>query len=585
MTTPLHASAGTSEAEHRSPQAGSPVITSSPLSENLRQAEREIADLTCALNEHAIVAVTDCRGKISHVNDKFCTISKYSRDELLGQDHRIINSGFHTKAFFRELWNTIAAGRVWRGEIRNRARDGSFYWVDTTIVPFLDDAGKPRQYVAIRADITSRKLAEEKIRSLNRDLERKVTERTALLEAANLDLRRSRAELQSLFTSLPGLYLVLTPDLHIVTASDAYLDATMTTGEKIVGRGLFEVFPDNPDEPGASGVSNLRASLGRVLEDRVVDTMAIQKYDIRRPDGVFEERYWSPINSPVLGDDGEVKYIIHRVEDVTDYVRRHFSDEDVAMQSRLQQMEAEIFQSSQKVQEANQRLAAANQELESFSYSVSHDLRTPLRAIDGFSQVVMEDYANLLPEEGRRHLQTIRNSARQMGRLIDDLLAFSRMGRTPMRKREVQTVGLVEEVLKELSAQEGGRQIEVKIGDLPACMGDAALLRHVWSNLLSNAFKYTQNRTAARIEIGCESTLGGDVYFVRDNGAGFDMRYAGKLFGVFQRLHRLEEYPGTGVGLAIVQRIVHRHGGSVWAEAAVDLGAAFYFTLGKTKTT
>jgi len=166
-----------------------------------------------------------------------------------------------------------------------------------------------------------------------------------------------------------------------------------------------------------------------------------------------------------------------------------------------------------------------------------------------------------------------------MGMLIDDLLTFSRLTRAPLNKEEVNTGNLVQGVLDELDSEREGRQIELRIGVLPSCTGDPMLLKQVWVNLLSNAFKYTLKREAAVVEIGCNLTPQGDIYFVKDNGTGFDMRYVGKLFGVFQRLHRAEEFEGTGVGLAIVQRIIHRHGGRVWAEAAVDKGATFYFTL------
>lgn len=247
----------------------------------------------------------------------------------------------------------------------------------------------------------------------------------------------------------------------------------------------------------------------------------------------------------------------------------------------------------ERVAHRTEELEAANKELESFSYSVSHDLRAPLRAVDGFSQAMLEDYGPQLPEEGRHCLQTIREGAQRMGRLIDDLLTLSRLGRLPLSKRAVETGNLVRAVLEDLSPQREGRQIEVSVAELPVCQGDAVLLKQVWINLLSNAFKYTRRREKAVIEVGCkrepiaaedhggpEKRTSENVYFVRDNGTGFDMRYADKLFGVFQRLHREEEYEGTGVGLAIVQRIVHRHGGRVWAEAAEDHGATFFFTLG-----
>jgi light-regulated signal transduction histidine kinase (bacteriophytochrome) len=206
-----------------------------------------------------------------------------------------------------------------------------------------------------------------------------------------------------------------------------------------------------------------------------------------------------------------------------------------------------------------------------------------LRAVDGFSQAVLEDYGEQLPEKGQRYLQTIREGAQRMGTLIDDLLTFSRLSRTPLKKQAVNTDHLVRHVLEGLAPQREGRQVEIRIGNLPACQGDPALLNQVWVNLLSNALKYSRHRQPAVIEIGDKLEQDENIYFVRDNGAGFDMRYAHKLFGVFQRLHRADQFEGTGVGLAIVQRVIHRHGGRIWADAAVDRGATFYFTLnGKT---
>jgi len=370
----------------------------------LKAMLKEVGDLKAALDEHAIVAITDPQGKINYVNDKFCAISKYAREELIGQDHRIINSAFHPKEFIHDLWTTIRRGKVWHGEIKNRAKDGSFYWVDTTIVPFLDETGKPRQYIAIRADITERKKAEEAVHRMNAELEERVTERTAQLESAN-------------------------------------------------------------------------------------------------------------------------------------------------------------------------------RELEAFSYSVSHDLRAPLRAVDGFSQAVIEDFGAQLPDEGRRQLETIRYSAQRMGALIDDLLTFSRLSRQSLNKRSVDTNTLVRMALQELGSPWPGRQVKVSMAELPPTLGDPALLKQVWINLLANALKYTRKRDPAVIEIGRELRQEGPVYYVKDNGTGFDMKYSDKLFGVFQRLHRMEDYEGTGVGLATVQRIIHRHGGRVWADAVVDQGATFFFTL------
>lgn len=230
----------------------------------------------------------------------------------------------------------------------------------------------------------------------------------------------------------------------------------------------------------------------------------------------------------------------------------------------------------------NAELEAANRELEAFSYSASHDLRAPLRAIDGFSKIVVEDYQSDLPPEAQRYLQVVRANAQQMGRLIDDLLALSRLSRQPVRRRTVELRHIVEEVFNGFAPDLEDRAVDLRIGSLPPCAADPNLLKQLYMNLLSNAVKFTRRTPVTQIEVGSFVQAGEVVYFVKDNGVGFDMRYADKLFQVFQRLHRQEEYEGTGVGLAIVHRIVHRHGGRVWAEGEIDKGAAFYFTLGGT---
>jgi light-regulated signal transduction histidine kinase (bacteriophytochrome) len=229
-------------------------------------------------------------------------------------------------------------------------------------------------------------------------------------------------------------------------------------------------------------------------------------------------------------------------------------------------------------------LEASNRELEAFSYSVSHDLRAPLRSIDGFSRLVLDENRAQLSSESIRRLEVVRTGAQQMGFLIDDLLSFSRLGRVELKKRQVNTAAIVNEVVAELKLQNPTRQIEFVIQDLPACFADPSLLKQVFRNLLANAVKFTGKRPTARIEVG--SPVGSEptksrmvTYFVNDDGAGYDMRYSDKLFGVFQRLHRSEDFPGTGVGLALVKRIVERHRGKVWTEGAVDAGATFYLSL------
>jgi signal transduction histidine kinase len=228
---------------------------------------------------------------------------------------------------------------------------------------------------------------------------------------------------------------------------------------------------------------------------------------------------------------------------------------------------------------ANRELQAANRELEAFSYSVSHDLRTPLRTILGLSQVLREDFSAQMPAGARDHLQTVTGQAARMSQLIEDLLRFSRLSRQPLSKHQVDISSLVREVAGELRAGEPQREVEIHIGELPRAAADPSLLRQVFVNLLSNALKFTRHRDKALVRVEGTRQAGGSLYCVQDNGAGFDVRHADRLFRIFHRLHRAEEFEGTGVGLSIAQRIIERHGGRIWAEAQLDRGATFSFIL------
>jgi len=232
-----------------------------------------------------------------------------------------------------------------------------------------------------------------------------------------------------------------------------------------------------------------------------------------------------------------------------------------------------------QVVERTRALSETNAELEAFSYSVSHDLRAPLRAIHGFARILLEDHGAGMDGEAKRVLGVIDENTRRMGQLIDDLLAFSRLGRKEIETARVDMAELVRGVVDEIRRHAGDRPLEITVGSLPPARGDRNMLRQAVTNLLDNAAKFTRKRTPGRIEVGSQANGAEAVYYVKDNGAGFDPRYASKLFGVFQRLHRAEEFEGTGVGLAIVQRVVQRHGGRVWAEGKLDGGATFYFTL------
>ncbi|MBI3045642.1 MAG: GAF domain-containing protein [Betaproteobacteria bacterium] len=290
-------------------------------------------------------------------------------------------------------------------------------------------------------------------------------------------------------------------------------------------------------------------------------------------------------DAEVVRADGTRRCIIARGMAARDaggaVMKLHGTVQDITERKRAEgEIRALNADLERRVRERTEQLEAANKELESFSYSVSHDLRSPLRAIDGFSRILTEDYGGRLDDEGRRLLGVVRDGSRKMGQLIDDLLAFSRLGRKPLSTTAIDMKRLVQEVLGELQAS-GGRPPCLVLGALPPAHGDATLVKQAWANLLGNAIKFSSKRDEPVIEVSGHENGAEVVYCVKDNGAGFDMQYYNKLFGVFQRLHGTDEFEGTGVGLAIVQRVIGRHSGRVWADGKVNEGAAFYFSLPK----
>jgi light-regulated signal transduction histidine kinase (bacteriophytochrome) len=263
-------------------------------------------------------------------------------------------------------------------------------------------------------------------------------------------------------------------------------------------------------------------------------------------------------------------------------VRERKRAEDEVHQLNLS-LESRVAERTQEVQEANLQLAAINKELEAFAYSVSHDLRTPLRGIDGWSLALLEDYGSQLDEPAMQYLDRVRSETQRMGQLIDDMLQLSRVTRVEMQRNPVNLTSMANEITAQLREAHPDRRIEFTISPGLSTRGDAGLLHIVMTNLLHNAVKFTGDRPEAVIEFGQSTQDAEAAFFVRDNGVGFDMAYAGTLFGAFQRLHKVTEFPGTGIGLATVQRVIHRHGGRVWAQAEAGRGASFYFTVGSAK--
>jgi PAS domain S-box-containing protein len=326
------------------------------------------------------------------------------------------------------------------------------------------------------------------------------------------------------------------------------------TAAEIVGTSIERLLaPDRPDEE------------RRILENakrgetHLYETVRIRK-DGRSVDV-------SLAVSPIRDAHASIVGVSSIARDITE--RKRFEEQILTLNADLEH----------RVQVRTAELTSANQELEAFTYSVAHDLRAPLRHIDAFTRILQEDFAGSFPPEAAQLLETIRRGSENMSRLINDLLNLAHVGRQELKRESTPLNPLIQEVIADLKRETEGRDIEWRIAELPTIQGDPGLLKQVFANLLANAVKYTRPRTHTNIEIGLRKMNDETVLFIRDNGVGFNMKYADKLFGVFQRLHRAEEFEGTGVGLAIVERVVKRHGGHIWAESEVDQGATFYFTL------
>jgi signal transduction histidine kinase len=383
----------------------------------------------------------------------------------------------------------------------------------------------------------------------------------------------------------PWLYLILDPSFRIVAASDAYLDATMTQREQLIGRDIFDAFPDNPADPQATGVSNLRASLERVCARRKPDVMAVQKYDIRRPSGEFEVRYWSPANKPVLDDHGELRYIIHRVEDVTEFVEQvGHSREQAALASRLrdrvERMEAEILHRSTQLQETNAELRAANAAKNDFLSRMSHELRTPLTAIGGFAELLALDE---LSDEQHQAATTIHRASQHLLKLVDDVLDIAQIeaGALSISLEPVPVAPVIDGAL-ELTEPLARRQWVSLASETPDhlyVLADNQRLKQVVVNLIVNAIKY--NRRSGSVTVLARQQATGLVRIeVADTGPGLDGSAISRLFVPFERLNaEADDIEGSGLGLALSKSMVEGMGGRIGVDSQVAVGSTFWVEL------
>ncbi len=525
------------------------VVTFRDITELKRSAEqlRAASLYVRSLIEASLdpLVTISAEGKITDVNEATTQATGVPREQLIGSDF----SGYFTepdkaRAGYQAVF---AKGSVTDYPLALRHVSGKITDVLYNASLYRSEKGDVVGVFAAARDVTELKQAEEQLRQLNAELEQRVQDRTRSLATSEERMR--------LFFERQLVGMAITsPEKGWVKVNDKTCEMLGYSREELARLTWAEMtYPED--------LASDEILFDQMLKGKI-DSYTMEKRFVRKNGSiVFTILSVGCVRRP----DRSVDYVLAVLEDITE--RKRAEDSIKELNKELSQRAA--------------RIETVNKELESFAYSVSHDLRVPLRAIDGFSRILLEDYREKLDDEGKRLINVVRDNTVRMAKLIDDILAFSRIGRKELERQPVNMTELAKAVVAELAPSWAGRDVKIELGDLPPTHGDAAMLRQVWVNLLSNAVKFTRPKTCAVIDISGHVEEGETAYVIKDNGVGFDMKYADKLFGVFQRLHSAEEFEGTGIGLAIVKCIVIRHGGRVWAEGKVNEEAAFHFTLPK----
>jgi PAS domain S-box-containing protein len=520
------------------------------------QTKEQAQRLDLALDQSALVAITDPNGIITHVNDNFCQLSQYSSEELIGQDYRLLTANNHFQEFAQKPWLTLARKKIWKGEAKNRAKDGTDYWLDTTIFPFLNAKGKPIQYLAASFNITDRKRAEFALQQLNQELEQRVQQRTTELEQTNArlqaeikvrkqteaDLWESQQQLQAILDNSPTLIFVLDNQNRHLLSNRSYENLLSTTNEQLIGKSIYDVW--------SAEFAEAFATINKQVLDQClcIETEEVAPLD----DGIHTYL----VNKFPLLDANGVPYAVCGIAaDITERKR-----------------------TEQKLEQLTTDLKRSNQDLEQFAYVASHDLQEPLRAIKGFTQLLRQDYQNQLDESAQEYMSYIVDGATRMQQLIQDLLTYCRLSTDHQGVAAIDCNAVVRQAIANLEVAIADSNATVTHESLPTIKADKTQLIQLFQNLISNAVKFHRDEPP-EVHIYAQLRNQEWLFFVRDNGIGIESKYLTRIFEVFKRLHSRTEFSGTGIGLAICKKIVESHSGSIWAESQPGLGTTFYFKI------
>ena len=487
---------------------------------------KNFEDLKYALDQSSIVAMTDQKGEINFVNDKFCEISKFSRQELIGQDHRIVNSGFHSKEFMKELWSTIANGDVWKGEVKNKAKDGTYYWVDTTIVPFINEKGKPFQYVAIRADITDKK---------------------------NQELHLSQVlEMQKAILNGTDYAIISTTVDGIITSFNKGAEKIVgyTAGE-LVGKESPAIFHDLNEV--VSRAAALTEELGKTIEPGF-DTFVVKAREMNEAD----ENNWTYVHK-----NGKRTPVTLSITALKDSSNNLFGYLGVAKDINVEKAYLE-------------KITKQNKQLDQFAYVVSHDLKAPLRAINTLAEFLEEDLEDKLDDNTRKNFILLKNRASRMQRLITDILEYSKIGKEKLATIDVDLNILLKEIVSGLIYPDS---FSITIPDnIPSIRAKRVFLYQIFSNLISNAIKYNDKENGS-LDIKFKESSKSMEFSFTDNGPGIDPLYHAKIFDVFQTIDAKDDVDSTGIGLSTVKKIIEEMDGNIQVKSEIGDGSTFIVTL------